>query len=252
MTIPAALPLPAPTPALAPARLASLAPRAARPRQAVPWVDDDPFADAIRTGAGPLWLRAADGRRYPLDVERWCAAPDAADRTLLQRCLTRRAPAIDLGCGPGRLVAELQAHGLPALGVDITRSAVTRTRDLGGSALCRSVFDRLPGEGRWGTALLADGNLGIGGDPAALLARIAELLAPDGLLLAEVEPADADLDERITVVVEDATGRSGPPFRWARLGLRPTLALAGTVGLWPSDAWTVTGRQFLALRKEPW
>ena len=36
----------------------------------------------------------------------------------------------------------------------------------------RDVFDPLPGEGRWETALLADGNIGIGGDPVALLRRL--------------------------------------------------------------------------------
>ena len=210
-----------------------------------PWAAD-PFAEAIRRGRGPLWLRRTDGHRYPLDVARWCAAPDAADRTLLRRCLHRGLPAIDLGCGPGRLVAELQAHGLPALGVDITRAAVTRTRGLGGSALCRSVFDPLPGEGRWGTALLADGNLGIGGDPGALLARAADLLGPSGHLLVEVEPEE--LEERVTVAVEDASGRRGPTFRWARLGATATLresvdrfALA--------DSWAAGGRSFLALER---
>jgi SAM-dependent methyltransferase len=215
----------------------------------LPWVDD-PFAEAMRTGTGPLWLRRTDGHRYPLDVERWCSPPDAADRTLLLRCLHRRVPAIDLGCGPGRLVAELQAYGLPALGVDVTRTAVDRTRGLGGSALCRSVFDRLPGEGRWGTALLADGNLGIGGDPRALLARTAELLAPEGLLLVEVDPV-ADLDDRVTVTVEDARGRCGPPFGWARLGTRAALAEADATGFRFSDAWTAQGRHFLALRLGP-
>jgi len=35
---------------------------------------------------------------------------------------------------------------------------------------------------------LADGNIGIGGLPARLLFRCAQLLAPDGRLLIEAEP----------------------------------------------------------------
>jgi len=216
---------------------------APRPR---PW-SDDPFAEAMRTGNGPLWLRRDDGHRHPLEVERWCAPPDPADWTLLFRCLYRGQPTLDIGCGPGRLIAALQTCGLLALGVDVTRSAVLRARGMGGSALCRSVFDRLPGEGRWGTALLADGNLGIGGDPAALLRRVAELLAPDGQLLIEVERGD--LDERITVAVEDAAGRSGPAFPWARLGARATVDCAVGAGFALTDAWTCQGRHFLALRR---
>ncbi|QMU74119.1 class I SAM-dependent methyltransferase [Streptacidiphilus sp. P02-A3a] len=211
-----------------------------------PW-SHDPFAEAMRTGSGPLWLRRGDGHRHPLEVERWCAAPDPADWTLLFRCLGRGLPTLDLGCGPGRLIAALQSCGLPALGVDITRTAVLRARGLGGSALCRSVFDPLPGEGRWGTALLADGNLGIGGDPAVLLRRSAELLAPGGLLLVEVERGD--LDERDTVSVEDALGRCGPPFPWARLGSRAAVRCAAGAGFSLTDAWTCQGRYFLALRR---
>ena len=214
---------------------------APRPR---PW-SDDPFAEAMRTGNGPLWLRRADGHRHPLEVERWCAPPDPADWTLLFRCLRRGRPALDIGCGPGRLIAALQSCGLPALGVDLTRTAVLRARGAGGSALCRSVFDRLPGEGRWGTALLADGTLGIGGAPAALLRRTADLLAPEGQLLVEVEPDD--LDERVTVTVEDAAGRSGPAFRWARLGAPATVRCAEEAGFALTDAWTCQGRHFLAL-----
>ena len=50
--------------------------------------------------------------------------------------------------------------------------AVAQTPDRGVAAIRRNVFDALPGEGRWRTALLADGNIGIGGDPAALLRRL--------------------------------------------------------------------------------
>ncbi|WP_174501627.1 class I SAM-dependent methyltransferase [Streptacidiphilus melanogenes] len=207
---------------------------------------DDPFATAMRTGRGPLWLRTEDGReRIPLHVERWCAEPDRADSTMVDRALRRGLPTLDIGCGPGRLVTALQRRGLPALGVDVTPAAVTRTVGLGGSALCRSVFDRLPGEGRWGTGLLADGNLGIGGDPSALLGRVAGLLAPGGRLLVEVEPVE--VDERLTVRLEDGAGRLGPTFPWARLGTAATVRIAEAAGFTPTGGWHTDGRVFLDL-----
>jgi hypothetical protein len=45
---------------------------------------------------------------------------------------------------PGRLCGELLSRGVFTLGVDIAPRAVTPTTALGGLALCRSVFDRLP------------------------------------------------------------------------------------------------------------
>jgi hypothetical protein len=50
-----------------------------------PW--GDPYGRALRTGRGPLFLRCSDGWLLPLDVECWCAEPDAADTALLDRCL---------------------------------------------------------------------------------------------------------------------------------------------------------------------
>ncbi|WRZ96020.1 class I SAM-dependent methyltransferase [Streptomyces sp. NBC_01007] len=155
----------------------------------------DPYADALGAGRGPLFLRRTDGWLLPLEVERWCARADAVDLQVLAYC---EGAVLDVGCGPGRLVAELAARGRPALGIDVSEAAVARTVRLGGQALHRSVFEPLPGEGRWGTALLVDGNIGIGGDPAALLRRTAELLAPGGLLIAETV-AGADVDERVDV-----------------------------------------------------
>ncbi|WP_274560766.1 class I SAM-dependent methyltransferase [Streptomyces spiramyceticus] len=212
-----------------------------------------PYANALRNGHGPLFLRRTDGWLLPLDVERWCAGADAADLSALRRC---EGAVLDIGCGPGRLVAALAARGQRALGIDVSDAAVERTRRLGGAALRRSVFDPLPGEGSWGTALLVDGNIGIGGDPRALLLRTTALLAPGGLLIAESAPLD--IDERVRVQVDDgrvtadgtANGTAtAAPFPWARLGTRALLRYARPLGWHPVDQWEAGGRPFVALRR---
>ena len=179
-----------------------------------------------------LLLRTAGGRALPLQVARWCGPPDAADEELLRRC---RGPVLDVGCGPGRLTIALTERGIPVLGVDISRTAVARVRQAGACALRRSVFDPLPGQGRWATVLLADGNIGIGGYPDELLRRCARLLAPGGRLLIEAEPDD--IDERMTAWLEHADGRRGPVFPWARLGESALLELAAAAGLTLFEEW---------------
>ncbi|WP_051857552.1 methyltransferase domain-containing protein [Streptomyces cellulosae] len=212
-------------------------------RDGEPW-SADPYADALRSGRGPLFLRRSDGWLLPLDVERWCADADAADLEVLRRC---EGAVLDVGCGPGRLVAALGARGRRVLGIDVSEAAVERTGELGGPALRRSVFEPLPGEGRWGTALLIDGNVGIGGDPRTLLTRMCQLLCTGGLLIAETVPG-LDLDERVLVHVTDARGATGSPFPWARLGTPALLRLARRAGWRAVDQWAVGGRSFVALR----
>ncbi|MFF6772068.1 class I SAM-dependent methyltransferase [Streptomyces sp. NPDC012637] len=202
----------------------------------------DPYADALRAGRGPLFLRRDDGWLLPLEVERWCEAPDRADRSVLERC---RGAVLDIGCGPGRLVAALAAQGRRALGIDVSPEAVAHSVRLGGTALCRSVFDPVPGEGRWDTALLIDGNIGIGGDPAALLRRLRQVVSPAGTVLAECVPLD--VDERCEVRVDDGRGGRGAPFRWARVGARALAGHAVRAGWAVSEQWTVTGRSFVSL-----
>ncbi|MFE5402219.1 methyltransferase domain-containing protein [Streptomyces sp. NPDC056580] len=208
------------------------------------WAASDPYAAALRSGRGPLFLRRADGRLLPLEVERWCAEADAVDRAVLARC---EGAVLDVGCGPGRLVAELAAQGRTVLGVDVCEAAVTRTVAVGGQALRRSVFGPLPGEGRWETVLLMDGNIGIGGDPPALLRRMRRLLRPGGLLVAETDPAD--VDERAEVrVVGHGREASGEPFPWAWTGAPALLGTAERAGWRTAAQWTAGGRCFVALR----
>jgi 2-polyprenyl-3-methyl-5-hydroxy-6-metoxy-1,4-benzoquinol methylase len=209
----------------------------------VAWAGADPYAAALHSGRGPLFLRRTDGRLLPLDVERWCARADAVDLDVLDRC---EGAVLDVGCGPGRLVGELAARGRTVLGIDVSEAAVARTVRLGGRALRRSVFDPLPGEGRWNTVLLMDGNVGIGGDPGALLRRVAQLLTPHGLLIAET--VSEDVDELAHVHLTDAHGTTGTPFPWARLGTPALLRRAERAGWSAAGQWTADDRRFVALR----
>ncbi|WP_432082967.1 class I SAM-dependent methyltransferase [Streptomyces sp. WAC 04229] len=212
---------------------------------AVPWAASDPYTTALLAGRGPLYLRRTDGWLLPLDVERWCARADPVDLEVLDHC---EGAVLDVGCGPGRLVSELTAHGRTVLGIDVSETAVARTVRLGGQSLLRSVFDPLPDEGRWDTVLLMDGNVGIGGDPRALLARVDALLAPEGLLIVETD--EIDVYERTQMQVVDVTDARavGCPFAWARLGTPALLRHAVTAGWRPAAQWVSGERRFAALR----
>lgn len=212
------------------------------PARPVDW-HDDLYSQALRSGHGPLFLRRSDGWMLPLEVERWCGAIDETDRLVVDRC---RGSVLDIGCGPGRFAAALRHRRHRVLGIDVSPVAVERTRDNGAPALHMSVYHRLPGEGTWDTALLMDGNIGIGGDPAVLLKRVAQITSPGGLLLAEV--ATCNVDERITVSVENGNGMRGDGFAWARIGVEALTRLTVDTRWRVVEHWNGDGRAFAALR----
>ncbi|MFD9698578.1 methyltransferase domain-containing protein [Lentzea sp. NPDC059081] len=158
----------------------------------------------------PSWLDLPGTTPRELSVDRWQADADDGDSVLLDACA---GPTLDVGCGPGRLVTALLSRGVRALGVDVSKEAVRRTTARGGIAVRRSVFDQLPGEGRWQHVLLADGNIGIGGDPEALLRRVRQLLLPSGTVVVEVEQPGSGLT---TGRVRVRTGGANSSwFEWA-------------------------------------
>jgi len=124
---------------------------------------------------------------------------------------------LDIGCGPGRHVAALRAAGQSSLGLDLSPVAVSITRGRGADAVLGSVFHDVPRAGSWATALLLDGNIGIGGAPGALLSRARELLAPAGTVLVELDPPGRRTS--LTQVRLEAPGVVSEWFVWAHVGV---------------------------------
>lgn len=203
------------------------------------------YEEALRN-AEPLVLVSQDGTRITLDVRRWLAAPDLADHSVIDRCV---GPTLDVGCGPGRFVTALASRGIPSMGVDIAATAVELTRRQGVPVLLRNVFEDLPGQGRWATVLLMDGNIGIDADPYRLLTRVRSLLGPAGCALVEVDP-DTGLDDVLTVRLTRGGRSAGPSFRWARLGLPALRRIALAAGYREREVWSLAGRTF-ALTRAP-
>lgn len=191
----------------------------------------------------PAQLVGHDGRILPLAPQRWLAPADSEDAWMLNRCA---GPTLDLGCGPGRLVAELAGRGVPALGVDCSPLAVRQCHSRGAAVLHRDVFATLPGEGRWHHVLLADGNIGIGGDPVRLLRRCAALLQRGGTMLVEVEHHGVGL-WRGAARLQVAGGAAGPWFPWAVAELSVLAALAALAGFQMAERYCA-GRCFAELR----
>jgi SAM-dependent methyltransferase len=185
--------------------------------------------------ATTCWLELATGERITLPVDRWRAAPDPSDEMMLAHC---SGPTLDIGCGPGRLAGSLAKRGVPVLGVDTSPVAIRMTLARGAVALHRNVFDHIPGEGRWRSVLLADGNVGIGGDPVRLLRRVRELMSPTGNVLIEVDPPGEGVRHRPVRL-----NGTGSWFPWAWLGAEAVETTARAAGFHP---------QWLASQGQRW
>jgi SAM-dependent methyltransferase len=195
------------------------------------------------TSLHPRVLRLADGRIVLLEVDRWAGPLTDADDDLLQRA---QGPVLDVGCGPGRLTAALHTRGVPVLGLDVLESVPVLARAAGAPVRIGDVFRPLPREGSWRTVVLADGNIGIGGDPVRLLRRLRAALAPGGTLLVELHPGRSTTPARVRL---ECLATTSSWFSWALLGPDALHGVAAAAGLAVQDTWTAEGREFAALTR---
>jgi len=189
-------------------------------------------------------FRIGHGRSQTLPLGRWLGPVDATDRAVLAQA---EPPVLDIGCGPGRHLAALAAAGHHGLGLDLSPVAVRLARARGADAILRSVFADVPRAGTWRSALLLDGNIGIGGAPEALLARARALIAPGGLVLVETEPPGVPT-RRVRVRLETQAAIS-TWFGWATVGSDGIPPLARAAGLEPRARFTAGGRWFARLER---
>lgn len=201
----------------------------------------DLYASAL-AGRSNLQARESDGTLRLLPLEVWLRDADGADERLVERAV---GPVLDVGCGPGRHVHALALRNVLAVGVDVSPAALQLARARGATVMEGSIFDQLPGAGEWRTALLLDGNIGIGGAPDALLKRIASLLAPGGRILVETDPPGVGL-EVVRMRLEDER-RTSHWFDWARVGADALFLPASDAGLRVVESWEDEGRWFAAL-----
>src|SRR6201997_916049 len=192
----------------------------------------DPIYHSATRGV-PCWARNHCGDVRELPMSRWIEGPDSADHDrladehVLWHCSPR--PTLDLGCGPGRFTASLQQRGSAALGVDTSRAAVAFTRARGGTAIHADLFGELPAAGCWDQILLTDGNIGIGGDPVRTLRRAAELLAPGGIVIAEIDRPRVNSGHEL--LRWETKHYVGQWFPWSRVDAATLDGIAGSAEL---------------------
>jgi SAM-dependent methyltransferase len=197
----------------------------------------------MTSGLGSPMFRFEDGSSLPFPVGRYLAPADRLDQRLLDEI---EGPVIDVGCGPGRHLQALNTRGVYALGVDFSPTAVAIARGGGARAIVADIFGELPLAGSWRTALLLDGNIGIGGDPVRLLSRLRSLLHPGGIALVELEPPGSTT-RTARARLELAGERSGW-FDWTRVAACEMAALAEEARMVLEREWSCGNRWFARIR----
>ncbi|MBK5110579.1 MAG: methyltransferase domain-containing protein [Thermoleophilia bacterium] len=202
--------------------------------------------DELRSTTDPAsyYAISEDGARRRLPLRRWLKRAPEEEEALLDRAV---GPVLDVGCGAGRHLEALRRRGTEATGVEVSRYAVAIARERADEVIHGSVFD-VPETENWNTALLLDGNVGIGGEPERLLGKIARLLHPGGRVLVELEPPQTE--SRVLNIRLEGPGDVSDWFPWAWVGIDAIGPIAAAAGLTVAETWSIERRWFARLRLE--
>jgi SAM-dependent methyltransferase len=156
---------------------------------------DDAWGQALldyargRPGPRPI-LEVDDGSVVPAMEPQWFFRTfeqwDRWDRELLP--LVERGPILDLGGGAGRAALYFQDRGFNVTLVESSPGALDVCRLRGVRDVRLGDLNEPPDDEPWGAVLLLCGNLGLGGSwdgNRALLQRLAEISAPDAVLVGD-------------------------------------------------------------------
>ena len=165
---------------------------------------------ALDDRAGGRWhwyARYEGGPRHSLGeaLRQWVGTADD-DRPRPAGPRPGRRPGRRLRSRPaGRRAGRARAARRSASTPPASRSRLARA--LGATACAGRSSSRCPARAAGTRVLLADGNIGIGGDPVALLTRCRDLIAPAGRVLVELDPPG----HRVAVATGcgSSTARSG-------------------------------------------
>ena len=225
---------------------------------AEPWPEGDAWGSALLDHLHGRWtptpeLEVQGGRAGDAMHPEWFFRRfddwDWWERELLP--LAQQGPALDLGAGAGRAALWLQGRGVEVTAVDSSPGAVDVCRARGVTDARVGDLADPPTDKLWRLILLLCGNLGLGGSfegNRRLLRRLAEVAAPDALLVGDTVDPGAATEIRLRIRYR---GSATPWWRQYNVPVAEIEALVAGTG-WSIDRHVVDlPDHALLLRRSP-